>query len=115
MGENLLAKVTQNFRQVWGTSGDNPSHAQTFSCSYAHVQGLAKYMFAGGAKSGKISFSPLETKKTTFFAKNMMGKCQIKKSLGALLYSPTPMPLKLFITNMPREITKICLLISIGL
>jgi len=77
MGENLLAKVTQNFRQVWGTSGNNPSHAQKFSCSYAYVQGLAKNMFAGGAKSGKISFSPLETKKTTFFVKNMMGKCQI--------------------------------------
>jgi len=77
MGENLLAKVTQNFRQVWGTSGNNPSHAQKFSCSCTYVQGLAKNMFAGRAKSGKISFSPLETTNTTFFAKNLMEKCQI--------------------------------------
>jgi len=77
IGENLLAKVTQNFRQIWGTLGNNPSHAQKFSCSYTYVQGLVKNMFAGGAKSGKILFSPLETKKTTFFAKSMMGKCQI--------------------------------------
>jgi len=68
MGENLLAKVTKNFRQVWGASGNNPSRAQKFSCFYTYVQGLAKNMFAGGTKSGKISFSPLETKKTTFFA-----------------------------------------------
>jgi len=77
MGENLLAKVTQNFRQVWGTSGNNPSHAQKVSCSFTYVQGLAKNKFAGGAKSGKILFSPLETKKTTFFAKDKMGKCLI--------------------------------------
>jgi len=85
MGENLLEKVTQNFRQVWGTSSNNPSHAPKFSCSYyAYVQGLAKNMFAGGAKRGKISFSPLETKKTTFFAKKYDGKMSNFKIFGGL-------------------------------
>jgi len=65
----------QTFGQVWGTSGKNRSHAQKFACYYAYAQGLAKYIFAGWAKSGKISFSPLETKKT-FFAKNLMEKFQ---------------------------------------
>jgi len=71
------------FRQVWGTSGKNPSHAQKFACSYSYVQGWAKIYLQGG-KSGKISFLPLETRKTTFFAKKLMGKCQISKSWGPL-------------------------------
>jgi len=31
-------------------------------------------------KSCEISFFPLETKKTTFFAKNLIGKCTILKN-----------------------------------
>ena len=42
----------------------------------------AKIFLQGGGKSGKITFSPLETKKTIFFAKELMGKCQTSKSWG---------------------------------
>ena len=62
------------------------------------------------AKSGKITFSPLETKKTTFFAK-IDGKMSDFKILGAL--DPTPIPLKLIITKTLRKITKIYLPISV--
>jgi len=105
-------KSHQTFGQVWRTSGKNRSHAQKFACSYTYAQRLAKNIFAGWAKSGKISFSPLETKKT-FFAKYFMGKFQISKSWGALPSHPTPMLLKRFITKRLRKITKIYLLISI--
>jgi len=44
--------------------------------------GVANNIFAGGGKSAKISFYPFETKKATFIAKNLMGKCQISKSRG---------------------------------
>jgi len=37
--------------------------------------------FQGG--SGEISFYPVETNKTTFFGKNLIGKGQISKSGGA--------------------------------
>jgi len=37
-------------------------------------------VFLGEAKNGEIPFFPLETKKTTFFAKNLIGKCQISNS-----------------------------------
>ena len=33
-------------------------------------------------ESSEITFNPLETKKTTFFANNLIGKCQISKSRG---------------------------------
>jgi len=36
-------------------------------------------LFSRGAKSGKISFFPLETKKTTIFAENLIEKSQIPK------------------------------------
>jgi len=42
--------------------------------------GVDKMIFPGGGKSGEISFYPLQTndtKKTTFFATNVMGNCQI--------------------------------------
>jgi len=39
-------------------------------------------MFPGGAKSDEISFFLLETKKTIFFAKNVIEKCQISQSRG---------------------------------
>jgi len=58
-------------------------------------------MYFQGAKSGKISFLSLETKKTTFFTKQLMGKCQISKSWGPC--SPTPMPLKLFYNRKAEE------------
>jgi len=35
-----------------------------------------------GAKSGEILFYPFETKKTAFFAKYFIWKCQISKSMG---------------------------------
>jgi len=42
---------------------------------------VAEKIFPGEAKSGEISFFPLETKKINFFfAKNVIGKCQISKS-----------------------------------
>jgi len=34
--------------------------------------GRRKDFFQGGAKSSEISFFPVETKKTTFFAKNVL-------------------------------------------
>jgi len=51
--------------------------------------------FPGGTKTGKISFFPLETKKTTFLAKNVIGKSQVSKSRGdealPCLLFPTPL------------------------
>jgi len=44
--------------------------------------------FPGGAKNGKISFYPLETKKTTLFAENLLGKFQIPWEICP---PPTPM------------------------
>jgi len=41
----------------------------------AHFPGVSQHIFAGGNKCGKILFSPLETNKTTFLSKNLMGKC----------------------------------------
>jgi len=38
--------------------------------------GFQKCIFPGEAKNEKISFFPLETRKT-FFAKNLIGSCQI--------------------------------------
>jgi len=37
--------------------------------------GLGQKHFCKGAQSGKIAFSPLQTKNTTFFAKKVMVKC----------------------------------------
>jgi len=44
--------------------------------------GVAKKIFPEGAKSGEISFHSLETKISTFFAKDVIGKCQISISRG---------------------------------
>jgi len=41
-------------------------------------QGFPKIL-PGGDKSGEIAFYALETKKTTFFAENLIGKCQYSK------------------------------------
>jgi len=49
----------------------------------------SKKRFSRGGKSSKISFYPPKTKKTTFFAKNLVVKCQIsnyRENLG----SPAP-------------------------
>jgi len=45
--------------------------------------------FQAGAKNGEILFFPLETKKTTFFTKNVIGKCDFKIPRQPPL--PTPM------------------------
>ena len=38
VGENLYAKIAQRlFGQVWGNSGKNPSHPQTFAFSYTYA------------------------------------------------------------------------------
>jgi len=41
-------------------------------------------------ESGEISFYPLENEKTTFFAKNFIGKCEISKSRGGQVSSCPP-------------------------
>jgi len=52
-----------------------------------------KLFFLWGAKSFKIKIFSLETKKTTFFDKNAIGKRQMSKSRGPwLLLRPLPTP-----------------------
>jgi len=46
--------------------------------------------FPRGAKTGEVSFFPIETKKTTFFAKSLIRKCQISKCGGPPFPAPTP-------------------------
>jgi len=53
-----------------GSIGDSSRHSQ-------------KYFFRGGQKWQNFIL-PLETKKTAFFAKNLIGKYQISNSGGAL-------------------------------
>jgi len=51
--------------------------------------------FSWDGKCGEMSFFPLETKKTTVFAEQFVGKCQFSKSSGDLCplpCLPTPMP-----------------------
>jgi len=55
--ENLLAKVTQNFRQIWGTLGN-------------------KYVCGRGQKWQNFIFTT-RNKKNNFFCKKYDGKCQI--------------------------------------
>jgi len=107
MGENLLAKVTQNFSGKWEDFGQK-SFACPKICLLLQVcPGVGQKYICREAKSGKILFPPLETKKTTFLAKHFMGKCQISISWGPC--PPTPMPLNLFITERLRKITNIYL------
>jgi len=48
--------------------------------------------FSTGDKSGQISFFPVETKQKTFFAKNVIRRCQISKSCPPPSHTfPTPM------------------------
>ena len=48
-----------------------------------------KYISRGG-QSDKNSFYPLKTKKTTFFVKNLIGKCQFSNYRGGKPPSPLP-------------------------
>jgi len=50
---------------------------------------VAKNIFAGWAKSGIISLSPHETKKTTFLFETFYGKMSNFKILGPSLASPS--------------------------
>jgi len=52
--------------------------------------GLAKNIFVGAVKSGKMTFSPLETKKTTFFAKIDGKMSKSRCGLGLHFRSPCP-------------------------
>ena len=47
-------------------------------------------VFFHGFKNREISFYPLDTKKKTVFATNLIGKYQISKFRGALAYCPIP-------------------------
>ena len=67
-------------------------------------RGNQKYFFRRGAKSGEVSFYPLETKKTTFFADNWTGKCQISKQIA------TSVPLYLWYQRLTLFGCNICLL-----
>jgi len=51
---------------------------------------VAIKIFPKGLKSGEISFFLLKTNTTTFFAKNVIEKCQISKSRKAMSQSPCP-------------------------
>jgi len=51
--------------------------------------------FSKGTKRGKILFYPFETKKTTFFAKNLIGKCQFSNSTGSRPH-PATLPTPIF-------------------
>ena len=84
MGKKLLAKVVQNFRHVWGTSGNNPSRAQKFSCSYTYVHGVGqKYVCRGGQKRQIFIFTT-RSKENHFFCKNIAGKMSNLKIFGGL-------------------------------
>jgi len=75
-------------------------------------QGGTKNIFAGAAKSGKIAFSPLETEKTTFFAKIDGKMSNFKILLRPWPPLPKPLRLKRLIIKKLRKITKIYLPIS---
>jgi len=52
--------------------------------------GEVKNVFPGEGQSDKNSFYPLETKKTTFFMKKLIGKCQFSNYSGGKPPSPLP-------------------------
>ena len=74
--------------------------------------GVDQKYFVGMAKSGKITFSPLETKKTTFFAKIDGKMSNFKISVRPWPPLSKPMPLKLLMIQRLRKITKINLPMS---
>jgi len=72
----------------------NFAAAQTSVIASAVKCGPREDFFPGETNSGEIPFHPLETKKTTLFAKNFIGKCQIPNSTGPFspcTLLPTPM------------------------
>jgi len=75
--------------------------------------GVGQKYFAGEAKSGKITFSPLEAKKTTFFAQFDGKMSNFKISVRPWPPLPMPMPLKLLVMQRLRKITKINLPMSV--
>jgi len=70
-------RIIVPFAAIWMSEGFFPGDA---NCG--NFPGLAKKIFPEGAKSGEISFFPLETKISTFSAKDVVGKCQISTSRG---------------------------------
>jgi len=64
---------TKLFGQVWGLRAKILRTPTNLAASSLMSRDWAKICLQGRAKSGKIVFSPLETKKTTFSAKNLMG------------------------------------------
>jgi len=53
-----------------------------------YFPGVGQNIFAGGAKSGKITFSPLKTKERTSFAKKLMGNVKFQHP-GETLVTPS--------------------------
>ena len=70
------------------SKGFNPEFPGEAICGI--FPGIAKNIFPESAKSGETSFYPLETKKRTLVAKNVIGKCQNSKSKGSYWPSQTP-------------------------
>ena len=58
-----------------------------------------KYFSRGGPKVAKFDFTHSKLRKRPFFAKNLIGKCQISNSRGALLHLP-PLPTLLIQTTL---------------
>jgi len=64
------------------SQGRGSYHKHTLITQKCLVTLASEGFFQVGSKSGEISFYPLETKKTTLFAKSLTRKCQILKSRG---------------------------------
>jgi len=92
MGEILRAKVTQNFSgKFGGLRAKILRTGQNLPAPTLMSRGCPKIFLQRG-QSRKISFSPLETEKTIFFANNLMGKCQISKPWGLCPHLRRPCP-----------------------
>jgi len=71
-----------------------------FKLGCSHRVCFLKHKWKQG-KSGEISFYPLQTKKTTVFAENLMKKCQISKSReGQAPCPPLPNPTPTGVTKL---------------
>ena len=84
----MLQKLRQNAQFSFSFAfGSEPCCISHTRASEGFFPGLGFFssIFPGGARSGEIWFFPLETKKTTFFAKNF------KIQEGAKAPLPTPM------------------------
>jgi len=67
--EHIVVKIYMGIGRIFSRWGGNSGF----------FQGQPKRFLQEEAKSGEISFYLIETRKTTFFAKNLMIKCQISK------------------------------------